>query len=570
MTLNNFIIQKFEIGNWFSHLKSIESTARGSCETYKEAELSFIESEKELKTCIQNKQTNLIKKKIEKKENAEERLLKLGRELLLEKDKYLRVIFKVKKEIHQKSKKIGIFSKDIAMKNFIYQVNNLKNREYDLNQIIDEFNKGWDKKENPDQSLDLSKLDGPVQQHIISQQYRSLPLSLNIPEIEFFTFLETEFYKSIHHNLLSEKHYIEGNNRQMVSYSSFGRECVYLSKLLDELALDKKEKIVLINLAKKDEKGFFVDKFLESFLRYKKFNFKLHALPMYFFISKIIQPLFIRLSEQKKYTRIYNILLKIQTIKVRKSIQISGKSKSMIISNSKANSLQSSQIISGSKSEELNSNFLNFRQWMSSLDQDILKGSLNSKEFWILALSKIFNNYSNHSSTIDSSLLEKSLISATSLKTFHTEADTNKNLSFFERIKKSGQKLMKLHPEEEDENSMNKFQESQSIEAKSNEMKSLSKDSVSEINREIIKEMIIRNLLSCKPFLSSNEAFQEILEFLDEKLHGFDVKGMWSSLSITTYFETEVQKLRLICYERQSLKTLKISKLIQQISIFDN
>ena len=454
----------------------------------------------------------------------------------------------------------------MTMKNFILQVNNLKNREYDLNQIIEEFNKKWQSKESRQITMELSNLEGPIQQRIISQQYRSLPLKLDIPEFEFFTFLETEFYKSIHHDLLNNKHIIDGNHNQIVTYSSFGNECVYLSKLLDELSLSKKEKLCLIQLPQKDEKGYFVDKFLESFIRYKKSKFSLHPIPMNFFVSKIIQPIFSTLYTQKKINRIYNILIKIQTINIR-TIPIPPKSKSLIITKSSTNSLQSSQVLTVSKSEELNNKFINFRQWIMTRDQQFLNESLGSKEFWILALTKIFNNYNNSPSTNDSSLLDKSLISGTSLKTFQT--DTNKNLSFFERIKKSGQKLMNLHGEQE-HSSNSKLEESVSIEIKSNEMKSVSKDSMSEINREIIKEMIIRNLLSCKPFLKSNEEFGDILNFLDAKLQGFDVKGMWESLNIASYFDTEVKKLTLICYQRHNLKTLKISKLIQQISIFDN
>ena len=96
--------------------------ARGSCETYKEAEQSFINQEKNLRLLIKNKQTTNIRKQIEIKEKAEERLLKLGREILLEKQKYISVVQQVKKEIHLKSKKIGIFAKDMALKNFIHQV----------------------------------------------------------------------------------------------------------------------------------------------------------------------------------------------------------------------------------------------------------------------------------------------------------------------------------------------------------------------------------------------------------------------------------------------------------------
>ena len=467
-----------------------------------------------------------------------------------------------------KHKKIGVFAKDMALKNFIFQVNNLKNREYDLNQVIEEFNSNWElsqKKKESENSLDLSSLESPLQQSIINQQYRSLPLTLDIPEKEFFTFLENEFYKSIHHDLLNKKHLLNLNDTMEVSYKSFGLECVSLSKLLDELNLLKKEKELLINLPQKDEKGFFVDKFLESFLRYKKKKLTLHPIPMHFFISKIIQPLFVRLSSKKDFSRIYSILVKIQTMMVRDGLHVGKHSKSLILPQKPKESINSSQILKSSKSEKSETSLMTFRKWIDSLEADPLGGSLSSKEFWIMAMTKIFNTNGKTVSTSDSSLLEKSLISANSMKKFHNKSDVDKSLSFFERIKKGGKKLMKLHPEDPSPAPQQSF----SIEIESSDIKSVSKESNSEINKEIVKEMIMRNLLSCKPFMSSPKDFKEVVDFLDVKLVDFEVNKMWDSLDVATYFDSEVQKLTLICFEKQDLKSLKISNLLKQISIFD-
>ena len=552
-------------------MKSIESMARGSCETYKEAELSFIDTEKELKEVIKAKEVTKISKHIKAKEDAEQRLLKLGRQILLEKDKYQRVVFQIKKNIHTKSKKIGVFAKDMALKNFIFQVNNLKNREYDLNQVIADFNSNWElqqkKRESMKTSEDLSTLEGPIQHNIISRQYKSLPLQLDIPELEFFSFLENEFYKSIHHDLLNKKHAVEGNHSQVISYKSFGRECVSLSKLLDEIKLTRQEKACLANLPQKDRQGYFIDKFLESFIRYKKSNFVLHSVPTGFFIENIIQPLFAELASKRKFQRIFNILSKVQTIIVRDVQVIDKISQSMVLTPGPKDPLGKTSQQARSVDEKEKK--VHFRKWLDSRDERMLTESLGSKLFWFHAFTQIFSTCSKSVSTDDSSLLEKSLISGNSMKKFHTDSDVGKNLSFFERIKKGGQKLMSLHGEKPKGN-VSELKESVSIEAESPGMRSFSKDSVSEISQELVTELVIRNLLSCKPFVKSNEDFLEIVDFLDEKLAGLEVRSMWESLDIATYYETEVAKLTLICFRKRDLKSLRLSRLLKQISIFDN
>lgn len=457
---NNF---EYEIGSWFSKLKSIESTARGSCQTYKEAEQSFINQEKLLNNLIQNNHTTNIRKQIQIKQKAEQRLLRLGREILLEKQKYIAVVRQVKKQIHLKSQKIGVFAKDMALKNFIHQVNNLKNREYDLNQVIDNFNQTWEnnvKKSSLDsqpvesQDDSLAPLEPPTQQATLDNKYKALPLKLDIPQKQFFLFLEKEFYKSIHHDLLSKQHVIDGNFQNKIKYDLFGNECVILSKLLDGLVISNHEKAILGVLPKKDSEGYFVDKFLESFLRYKKDTLILHPIPMTFFISKIIKPLFHTLSSKNKHARIYSIVVKVQRMQVKgvgllpspsplplpppsPKPSTNLQSQSMVLpKNSKAISVSSSQILE-SKSENLDSGCIHFRDWLTTRQNDPLEGALDSKNFWIIALSKIFNT---RNAGVSSSLLDQSLISSTSLKTFDAH-----NLSFFERIKQKGHKLISLH-----------------------------------------------------------------------------------------------------------------------------
>ena len=250
---------------------------------------------------------------------------------------------------------------------------------------------------------------------------------------------------------------------------------------------------------------------------------------------------------------------------VRDGLHVGKHSKSLILPQKPKESINSSQILKSSKSEKSETSLMTFRKWIDSLEADPLGGSLSSKEFWIMAMTKIFNTNGKTVSTSDSSLLEKSLISANSMKKFHNKSDVDKSLSFFERIKKGGKKLMKLHPEDPSPAPQQSF----SIEIESSDIKSVSKESNSEINKEIVKEMIMRNLLSCKPFMSSPKDFKEVVDFLDVKLVDFEVNKMWDSLDVATYFDSEVQKLTLICFEKQDLKSLKISNLLKQISIFD-
>lgn len=557
-----------EIGNWFSKLKSIEVAARGTCETYKEAEESFIESKKEVKLCIEKNQTNQIRHKIEKKEKAEERLMKLGRMILQEKDKYLRVVVKIKQEFQQKTNKIGMFAKDLTMKNFIYQVNNLKNREYDLNQIIEDFNGKWDQPGSKSPKADLKEIEDSIQQNTLTQQFRSLPFKLDIPEKEFFKFLEEEFYKGIHHDLLGNLHLMDPTQQQKISYALFEEECIIFSKLLDELTLSKSEKNVLSQLPMKDKKGYFVDKFLESFLRYKKKNVVLNGATMHFLISKIIDPLFVLLAGKNEFERIYNILLQIQMFKIKSNLVSDKQSKSAVFTKKRKNKSMLSSGVFEKKNQQIQCDGQSLREWLCSTQQKPFGVVFASKEFWAVAFNKIFSGKNNSASTSDSSLIEKSLVLGNSMAIYQNEPENNENLSFFQQIKKKGQKLMNLHNEETRETQ--KVKQSFSLENELEDSKSVNKDEqISEIKKEIMNELIFRNLLSCKSFLDSQDEFEYVLDCLDEKLQQIQVKKMWDSVDVSTYFESEVKNLTLFCFQRKDLKNLKISTLIKQIAIFE-
>lgn len=494
--------------------------------------------------------------------------MKLGRQILQEKDRYLRVVQKVKRDFQAKTKKIGMFAKDLTMKNFIFQVNNLKNREYDLNQIIEDFNQKWGQSNSRAAKMELKDIDGPIQQSSLSQQYRSLPFKLDIPEKEFFKSLEEEFYKGIHHDLLSNQHLMEPHQKQKISYALFEDECVIFSKLLDELCLSKKEKQLLTEIPKKDKKGYFVDKFLESFLRYKKQDLVLSGATMQFVISKVVEPLFALLAAKNEYERIYSILLQIQIFRVYSESPVNKHSKSAVFSKKiKSKGMTSSQVfVKASIPAEQSS--VSLRQWLCSLEKQSFGSAFASKEFWVMAFSKIFRSKNHNTSTNDSSLIEKSQVLGTSMAIYQTEPEGNKQLSLLEKIKKSSKKLMNLHNEEPDQ--PRQVTKTFSLESDLSESKSVNKsEQISEIDKEIVKELIIRNLLSCKAYLQSPGEFEFVLDSLDERLQEFHVRKMWGSLDVAKYFETEVKNLSLFCFQRQDLKTLKISNLIKHISIFD-
>lgn len=400
---------RVRIKRWFQSLHGTEGRALGSCEMYKEAQADYKAKGAELGLIMKREIAKQIKPAIKKKEKAERRLMALGRQVLLEKEKIELLVRSIQNDVRKKESELGRFANDLVMKNFIWQVNQMKSREYDVDQIIKDFrgaNQGvYDfeedqsrqKKNSTDLNLTNKNNSENQKSEVANPKFDrnrkdsekvEIPVELAIPQKKFFQVLETQFYQNIHSDLLKRQSILRPG---MPSFSSLSSECVALSKLMDGLNLHIFEQKLLSALPQKDPKGIFLTEVLKSFLRYKKYKVAIEESRASFLSRDLLAPILRDSISENNFEHSWRLIeqiqrLSISTLEAAKPRPIS---QSMIFPQENINQRKISfnEMESIPRSNTVN---WNFKIWARNRPIGlVLRQILEKKRFWVAGFSEM-------------------------------------------------------------------------------------------------------------------------------------------------------------------------------------
>ena len=287
---------------------------------------------------------------------------------------------------------LGDFYIDLGMKNFILQVNHLKNREYDMNQLIESFKQKNDNKFNyeEDPAKNSQKASG--------KQKFALPFTIEPPNNEFMKSLENQFYKNVHYELLNQNadSKTSGPNPRLYqnklnqSYKNFEHEAIILSKLFDNKALSDPEKNIIRNLYLKEKPVRFLVDFFKSFMKYKMGSVYVKEASMLFFMLEIVEKIFIEFIRKRDYQPIFELIKIFQFIKIYKNASKMGRpsDQNPILNKSS----RRSQSKGGFPDADFSTDF---KFWV--IDKNMsAQHVLSYTQFWIYSLDQIFSNSSGN------------------------------------------------------------------------------------------------------------------------------------------------------------------------------
>ena len=538
------------IRKWFIDLKRMETSAVGSYEVYKEIEELFLTSQNKMKKAFKNKskdKTLITELKLEK-EKAENRLLRLGRKILLDKERFGITIEKVGKSIRVRQGSIGKFSRDVALKNFILQISKLKDREYDLNQIITNFNNGQnlDALHSISKDIDLSSSMISVSSNTsenwdFKKEPNILPFHLDIPEKRFLINLERNFYKGIHNKLLTTEHLINNDFTQKISFSEFEVKSLLLSKLLDRIKLNEEEIHILKKLSVQEHNEKFIERFLESFNRYKKRDIIITESIAQFFLNEIVVPILKNLYVKQNFQFIFEFLFQLQFIKVvDEEVKVFRDNKSAIGIPHKT--IEKTKNTKRRKKSSINltfENYVSFREWLDRFPNNPIMFVLTLKNVWKTAFNNLFGKYNLPDA--DSEKIEEPKEPLNENNNFQSKA-----ISLLQRFKNTTKLFINRNHQEQDEmNSVesNKIKEESTL--------------LMEDDQEIIRKMILANLLSCRQYSLKNPDFSEIIETLQKRVDKFDVKEEWKSLIHSSSMDHWIRDLKYFCFSKDEVGHFK-------------
>jgi hypothetical protein len=382
-----------------AELKTIKQKSNHTVQEYKRLQNNFSKSHQELEIKLREnahgleaRQTVEYLKRV--KGRDKERLFNQNKVIMQQKNENQFKIKSIVNRIEVNQAQLGDFFIDLGMKNFILQVNYLKNREYDINQLIESFKKKNDNKFNYDE--DPSKNTQPPQP--VNQIHKfKLPFTLETPNSEFMNSLDNTFYKNVHHDLLYKNKsggsnssggnmVLQRNLQTKKDYKNFEHEAVILSKLFDNKTLVEVEKNVIRNLFLKEKPDLFLCDFFKSFMKYKMDSIFVKEELMLFFMLEIVEKIFIEFIRQRNYEPMFKLIKIFQFIKIYSEINKTPQTKKSKIMN-----LNKSRPKSRSRTHEPE-DYTDFKFWINDKNMSA-QHVLCYKQFWIYSLDQIFSNF---------------------------------------------------------------------------------------------------------------------------------------------------------------------------------
>ena len=378
-------------------LKSLKQRSNLKMEEYRRIERNFNKSRQEYEIQSnprnQMKDKNLINHLIKTQKRDNENLCKISKQLLDEKKKNVSIINNARDKIEHNQAVLGDFLIDLGMKNFILQVNYLKNREYDMNQLIESFKKEHNNKFNYDESTNK---ETNIQGASKLQKFK-FPIQIELPNKEFMQGLDQKFYKNIHFDLLNDdksqnnmirvSHKMYNGSNMHTNYKNFGDEVVILSRLFDNKKLTNVEQSIIKNLYLKEKPEIFIYDFFKSFMKFKKASIYIKEDSMRFFILEITDKIFLEFIKSRNYEPIFQLIKILQFIKIYTNSNVLNASTDMTHTE---------------KTNDVNYNMLSsqeFKIWIMNKN-NFIQHSLSYKNFWIYCLSQIFCKLESNSRNV--------------------------------------------------------------------------------------------------------------------------------------------------------------------------
>lgn len=402
--------QKSFIRDLTSKLKNIKLDLHSKLEHYKQLESNYKNSQFKLTNLIKQTQRYLHDKKIiefqtEEKNKHEKQLFRLTRVLLEKKREYTKLLDNLTTSINLNQKKLENNLADLGMKNFILQVNYLKNREFDISHMIQNYNRAREastaRRASPARKLSFIRKQSVSRLPLNLISSGSSVFRLELPNKNFMSCLENNFYKNVHYDLLfrsrlgppqAESPGVPENSACLVNFYIFHQETILLSKLFDRKQLLFNEKKIVSNLYLKSQSGPFVLHFLKSFLKYKRGSLAIRDSSMRFFVENVLEKILAPLMISKKYLLIFELIQQLQIVKISSK---SGSTTILVNDSSFFDPLNTSNERPRSSSpnrsmfaEDQASDFADWIKGESNCIQEILR----SPDFWGFSLRRIFSN----------------------------------------------------------------------------------------------------------------------------------------------------------------------------------
>lgn len=390
--------------NFIRQLETIKKQSDSQVRYYKNLETSFLNSQAVLtKLMLNTRGVYSDDKKIlnQKKQTQylQDKLFKFTKTLLSDKVLLERNLASLNSNYKHNQNRLIKFSFDLGMKNFISQVNYLKNREYDTDMLIREFQKP--KTISFDRDVSFSTMTSTKDQSFSDSPKIDLPFELHVPNQDFMNKLERKFYTNIHYKLLNRPFAFQSNTFRtlqrkgsifQINFDHFRHETIILSRLFDGKKLNESEEIIIKNLYLKDSSDKFLYYFFVSFLEYKRNNITIKEDSMNFFLKEVFARILHPLIKNKTHSSIFRLIQKLQQIK----ISISLESSTILVSNNTNFMLPKkekhrSRSISINRSLFAEDSLITFRQYISQ-NFNCLNQVLSLEDFWIYCLKEIFSN----------------------------------------------------------------------------------------------------------------------------------------------------------------------------------
>jgi hypothetical protein len=273
----------------------------------------------------------------------------------------------------------------------------MKEREYDLNLIIKDFNIEEKKKftvinEDPNNSMMISSISESSSRNdtIDPLQEYEVPLELSIPEEQYLKDFETRFYSNIHAKLIANPPKITHDFANENKAQTFTKEIVILSKLLDNFNLDEDEIEKIKRFRLQDPQGIFLTEFLRSFNKYKQYRIVLEKNFFNLFYDEVLIQIVHKLFDLNMLKELFNLLYQLQFIVVLVQSTDMDMTQSAVFVNHRPSNLTSKQNRNVRLFDQNNES--QFCEYMNEIKEQIFTKIFKSEKFWKFIFSEIFKN----------------------------------------------------------------------------------------------------------------------------------------------------------------------------------
>ena len=532
--------------NLKNHLRALKRASDQNVADYRKLSANLTESQDELaRRSRENSGSMADERALEHlasvRDKDQKKLFRVSKILRDDKDKNTRIIEGLVREIEANQAELGNFFVDLGMKNFILQVNHLKNREYDINQLIDSFKAKHNNKFNYAESS-LTSESGPG-----APARLEFPIKLLPPNQEFMAALDKQFYKNVHHDLLHGGRSRTGssqNNGPPRDYRNFKDEAVILSRLFDNEVLKSNEKSVIRNLYLKDRPEQFLLDFFKSFMKYKVESIYVKEEPMDFFLLEILEKILTEFIRKREYTPIFKIIKTLQFI----NIYTSSNTLNASISQDKSSKRASQNRLANEEFSVLSSQ--DFKRWIVDKSNSV-RNVLSYKHFWVFALSQIFskdpNSFASRTASANTLYVPKESNYVRQVGRSRTPPLTNPPFTRKNAFEVHQMKVNKFIPKrvtppgqmDWTSERVQSGREGSGWPPSHTQNRSVNQKIMNKVKSPHFEEsgtgdvMVRNNLLSCSYFVQNAGLFEEIVSELDARFVRLNLKKICSNLRLS-------------------------------------